>query len=501
MGIAFRRVNRTCYCALITVCVVTVACCRNAAANPKLEELAERVGVRILADATSDREAMNTAKAQIPFRRMSPRSQQRTSQILANISQYRRMPCLQYEVDPNIYQYLVNNPDVAVSTWRVMGISKLAMLQTGAFEYEASAADGSEGIADVLWRDAHQCLFIVEGTYTSPMLPGTIQASALVWLRYRFVDAKDGRVLVNQQVETFITFPNSAIDTLAKLATMITNTILDRNVFEVSLYARMMSSAAEKEPEWIEQVAQRMDGVLPQRCTELVQVSKGQKPNAARMLSVVEGSEGRSVSRLPGSGEFRAFESSLQQVNVHVPLAAGDVQRSPSYGRKIGDTHPHLALPDRYIPEEVARAIADRKSRHAKSMQSSQFAAESSAIGATNILAPASVPPPARESTRSELGELITDLPALAYPGTSAERRDDEKASAAVVPISPSIPLGARTTTVGRPSTRSNLHAKPVSQTSPVITESPAGKPSSDAVSTPPVNSPPPVPPPTPAAM
>ena len=31
------------------------------------------------------------------------------------------MPSLQYPVDPNMYQYLINHPDVAVSTWRAMG--------------------------------------------------------------------------------------------------------------------------------------------------------------------------------------------------------------------------------------------------------------------------------------------------------------------------------------------------------------------------------------------
>ena len=86
------------------------------------------------------------------------------------------MPSLQYEVNPGLYQYLINHPDVAISTWRVMGISKLQMFHTAQFEYEASAADGSVGIADILWRDGNQFLFIVQGTYTSPLLPGAIDA-------------------------------------------------------------------------------------------------------------------------------------------------------------------------------------------------------------------------------------------------------------------------------------------------------------------------------------
>ena len=63
------------------------------------------------------------------------------------------------------------------------------------------------------------------------------------WLQYRFVKDPNGQPLVNQQVETFIHFPSGAINTIAKLASRVTNTIIDRNAFEVSLYARMMSQA------------------------------------------------------------------------------------------------------------------------------------------------------------------------------------------------------------------------------------------------------------------
>ena len=286
MGRLMDHIKRRLLCASIAAVSMTLVVATDVSADSQLEQLAKRVGVRILADATSDKEVLAHAKSRIPYNKMSEGAKQRAANILGDISQYRRMPSVQYKVDPNIYQYLVNHPDVAVSTWRVMNISKLQMWQTGEFEYEATAVDGSEGIADILWRDANQCLFIVEGRYSSPLLPNAIQASALVWLQYRFVRDRSGNYLVNQQVESFIHFPSAAVDTIARLASRITNTILDRNVFEVSLYARMMSQAASKDPEWIRQLAERMEGVLPQRRLELVQVSvdRSQPPQQRSFL-------------------------------------------------------------------------------------------------------------------------------------------------------------------------------------------------------------------------
>lgn len=248
------------------------------ATDNRVKDLAKQAGVRILQDSTSDKALQKAAADQVPLRRMSQRSRQRALHLLESTSQYRRMPTLQYEVDASLYQYLINHPDVAIATWRVMGISKLNMWQTAPFEYAAQATDGSEGRADVLWRDANQCLFVVEGAYHSPLLPGAIEASALVWLRYRFERTPDNKVVVSQQIETFINFPSAAIEAIAKLASMVTNSILDRNVMEVSLYAQMMSRAVHKDPRWVEEVSDRMEGVPDKRKIELARVAHGLNP-------------------------------------------------------------------------------------------------------------------------------------------------------------------------------------------------------------------------------
>ncbi len=305
--------------AIVLALVASLSVNENANAAPRLEDLAQQVGVSILEDATSEKKVLESTKQRVPYGKMSRNAQARAAHILDNVSQYRRMPSLQYRINPNIYQYLINHPDVAISTWRVMGISTLQMWQTSEFKYEAKATDGSTGTADILWRDSNQCLFIVEGKYQSPLLPGSIEASALVWLQFRFVEGKDGSLLVNQQVETFLYFPSTAIDAIAKLTSRLTSSILDRNVFEVSLYARMMTKAAEKEPQWIEQLAERLDGVPLQRRRELASISRGLNPDTAVMQPLAN-SKQVALQRLPVSGEFHAFEKSLQQVVTHVPL-------------------------------------------------------------------------------------------------------------------------------------------------------------------------------------
>ena len=411
--------------------ILTAVCfCANGRAD-QLEELAQRVGVRILVEATSERAAQDKAKSQLPYSKMSPGARQRASELVARSSQYRRMPCLQYQVDRGMYQYLIAQPDVAISTWRVMGISQLQMTQTADFEFEASSPDGSHGEADVLWRDANQCVFIVKGAYRTPLLPSTIHASALVWLRYRFVEDENGATLVNQQIETFLHFPSGAIDTIARLASSVTNTILDRNVFEVSLYARMMSRAAETEPEWIEQLAERMDGVADQRRIELVQVSRAK--NGGRMLPPANPGAQRAArdDTVRSSGEFRVFEQSLSQVNTHVPLVAGEVTHKPSYGMQIGDSNPMMQTPHRYITPEARRAIEEQEARRLNTAFYNRAYANPDAGGVPRSIPPAQVSAATAHATPqttrpSDVASMLVPLP-LASPAYSGSLSGDRE--------------------------------------------------------------------------
>ena len=268
---AFRGFPRVRYLRLLLFTLATLL--SQSTYGDQLEELATRAGIRIVAKGESSSELQKKTVASIPLHAMAPASRQRAKKIMDDCSQYRRLPSLQYSVDEPMYRYLLQHPDVAVSTWRVMGISRFEMWQTGPLEYEAKAVDGSEGIADILYQDANQMVFVCEGTYHNVLLPKPLEASALIWFRASYTPAADGTHTVSQKADVFVKFPSSAFSAVAKMLTPVTNGMMDRNLFEVSLYSSMMSRAVRDEPEWVVQVADQMEGVLPQRRGELIEVA------------------------------------------------------------------------------------------------------------------------------------------------------------------------------------------------------------------------------------
>ncbi len=240
----------------------------------QLAELATKAGIRILADGESSSDLQKQTTAAIPLNMLTAPNSARAQKILDNCSQYRRLPSLQYTIDEPIFRYLMQHPDVAVSTWRVMGISRFEMLQTGPQEFEAKAVDGSEGIADILYQDQNQMLFICDGSYHNVLLPRPLQAAALIWFRATYAPNAEGTQVVTQKVDVFVRFPSVGFSTVARILAPVTNGMMDRNLFEISLYGSMMSRAALDEPEWIVQVARQLEGVLPQRKDELIAVAR-----------------------------------------------------------------------------------------------------------------------------------------------------------------------------------------------------------------------------------
>ena len=318
-----KPIHRSAHRLLSLLCVVVcVSLAASATAQTSMNEMAKRVGISIEAEGKSGSRLRDNCIDQLPWRQMSASSQKRVRKVLDKCAQYRHLPELRYNVREDIYRYLVDHPDVTVSTWRAMGISKIQMWQTGTMEFEATAPDGSIGLADILYRDKTQCLLLCDGTYSSPLLPKPISAAGLVWLRYSHQPTKDNKTVLRQKLDVFIAFPTITGRAMAMLVSPVTNVMMDRNAFEISLYARMMSQAAENDPVWIEELAAQMDGVLPQRRKELSALVRPVETVRDRTTAV----SGRTPAR---QSPVRKFHDSMIDVHRTVVVSTALQQALP----------------------------------------------------------------------------------------------------------------------------------------------------------------------------
>lgn len=263
------------FAVIICTCVNGVSAQMADAAGAKTaDELAKRLGVVTLSKGTSSWREKKRSLAQIPLHALNPKQRARADQVLRSVSQFRRLPTIQAAVEPEVYQYFLNHPDTAVSLWRVMQISDFKMWQTGPFNFEADAGDGSQGIADYIYRDNRQALVVCEGLYQNSVLKNPIKARALVHLQYQFQQVRPGQPpVVTQHIAAYVSFPQTAVKTVAKVISPVTNRIMDRNCLEITVFLKVMSDSMQTRPQWVRGMAKKMDGVLDVRRTELAELA------------------------------------------------------------------------------------------------------------------------------------------------------------------------------------------------------------------------------------
>ena len=233
----------------------------------------DEIKVETLHAGTSSKKTRDEALKLLPIAELPAASQKLAHGVVNNTSLYRRLPTIRCQVDHRVYRFFADHPDVAVSMWRAMGVSKLKLSQTGDFEYEADAKDGTVGVITILSRTPTECLIHCSGMFQSPVLNKPIQARAILYVRTTFEVNADDQQLVTHTGDLYVAFPSQTIVTVAKAMAPISNKITDKNFEEISLFVRMMQLAMSEQPGWVEQIAAKLDGVLAGRADQLLQVT------------------------------------------------------------------------------------------------------------------------------------------------------------------------------------------------------------------------------------
>lgn len=261
----------------------------------------------IEAKGTSSSAARKEAIAALPVEQLSAENRQKVEALVKSVSFYRRLPQVTFPVEPRVYQYFLAHPDVAVSIWRAMKISKLQMWQTGRFDYEADTGDGSVGALEVLHEGAEKHLVSCDGLYKSPLLSKPIEAKSLLMLQTSFSRDADGIVHVTHRADLFVSFPSQTVDVVSKIISPLTVSMTDRTFSEVSLFLKMMSLAMARRPDWVEHIAEKMDGVPDIRKDQVLelnsQIHSELQKRLAEMLSRREA--GDSLGQVPPTIENR----------------------------------------------------------------------------------------------------------------------------------------------------------------------------------------------------
>lgn len=237
-------------------------------------------GLSEVRPGTSASSTRQQAVRSIPLDQLSADGREKAERVLKDIGLYRRLPTLSFEVEPEIYRFLLHRPDLAVSNWRALEISRLQLRELEPDVYAADAGDGSLGKIHVLLRTPEDTLIYCDGEFKSPALLQPIRARALMRFQSTFVCNPGGETVVTHYGDVFVQFPNVAVETIARTIAPISHVIADKNFKQISLFLRLISLLMSRQPEWTSQVASRMDGIDAQDREAFIELSNASHERA-----------------------------------------------------------------------------------------------------------------------------------------------------------------------------------------------------------------------------
>lgn len=215
------------------------------------------------AQGSSSRTDRSAAQRAIPYDQLEAHAKQKVSDILANVTIFRRLPTEKLQCDPELYLFLINRPDAVVNIWEVLGISDVALRQTGRNSYRADDGNGTLADVEFLYRN-HDChLILASGSYRGPLFNRQVRGKCLMLLRSNYQQGDDGRFSITHRLDVFCQLENAGAGLLAKTFQPFVSKVADRNFVEISDFVSTLFRKVERDIAWSQEIASRMENVHP----------------------------------------------------------------------------------------------------------------------------------------------------------------------------------------------------------------------------------------------
>ena len=184
--------------------------------------------------------------------------------VINNVSVYRRLPIQSLDCDPDLFVFLVRNPEVVVDIWRVMGVTNMTLDRNGPDRYRVSDGQGTTGNVEFAYRGDDLHVIYSEGMYDGPMYPTKLRGQCVLVLKSSYVHGPNGRVSVVNRLDAFLRIENLGAEIVAKTLQPLLGKTADHNFSETTSFVSTLAHTAESNPGGVSRLAQRLRHVEPQ---------------------------------------------------------------------------------------------------------------------------------------------------------------------------------------------------------------------------------------------
>lgn len=250
-------------------------------------------------EGTSSKSARQEVLRHVPMNEFTPDAYRKLNPVLSRPSVYRRLPTETINCDPDLHIFLVRYPEVIVSIWDLMGVTKVSTKRTGDFTLAASDGEGTMSNIELVYGTPELHIYYAEGTYDGTFFPRTIHGRCVLVLRSEYGKDREGKPIVRNQLDTFIKIDNIAADLVAKTVHPLIGKAADHNFLETARFLGRISEAAENNSRGVQAMAQQLDDVDPAVINRFGQIAEVVEDREVVRISATGQAYGQSPHMMP----------------------------------------------------------------------------------------------------------------------------------------------------------------------------------------------------------
>jgi hypothetical protein len=263
--------------------------------------------------ATNGRAARDEAVKSIPFDKLSGEMRTRVSAVINNVSVYRRLPTQSIDCDPDLFVFLVRNPEVIVDIWRVMGITNMTLDRSGPDRYRACDGQGTTGNVEFAYRGDDLHVIYSEGMYDGPMYPTKLRGQCVMILKSSYVRGSNGRVSVVNRLDAFLRIENLGAEIVAKTLQPLLGKTADHNFSETTSFVATLAHTAETNPSGVSRLAQRLRHVEPQIRQQFADLAVRAADDATADAALAQSLNGKSPKESSAGAQIRPASGDVRE--------------------------------------------------------------------------------------------------------------------------------------------------------------------------------------------
>lgn len=210
-------------------------------------------------DAT--RPSRQEAIGAIPLARLTPAAQQRITAITSRPTLYRHLSQQSIQCDPELFLFIVRNPEVLVGIWDLMEITQVQTQRVGAYQLRAVDGSGTDCTIDLVYGDSATHVYVADGFYDGKLTTNAINGKGVFVLRSHNRTDAAGNPTVDGTLDCFVQVDHLAADLIIRTFGPLIGRTADNNFSETARFIDQLGGSARNNPAGLEELALRLPQV------------------------------------------------------------------------------------------------------------------------------------------------------------------------------------------------------------------------------------------------